>query len=1188
MKTKILFFILTFTFSVFTVNSQNVYHDFQDGLVVFQLKESQKIILSQERVVDFKSEPLFDVLDGIAIQEVKQLHPDIKDNKLIRTYQIQVNNPHEVDEVVRRMAAVDEVQYAELKELHRTLVTPNDPIYGPANNQMWGLFKINASQAWGLTTGDANIKVAVTDDAINVNHPDLVNKMLPGQNTAENTNDPNPCGGNNGNHGTHVAGTVGAETDNGIGVASIGWDVSIIPVAIGRCSDGALTAGYDGIIWSADAGADVINMSWGGGGGGNYGQNVCNYAWNAGAILIAAAGNSNSNQQFYPAAFNNVVAVAATQPNDARANFSQYGTWIDIAAPGTQIQSTSTATQSGYQSLQGTSMASPLVSGFMGLMKSFAPNATNTDLINCMYNTADNIDAENPSFIGQLGAGRLNAYAALQCAQQFASTYDAAIIEIISPKSTVCGTSFTPEVVLRNFGAAPLASVNINYEWNGTQMQYQWTGNLPTGQTEVVTLSPQTASNGSFTFTAATELPNGVPDENPSNDASSLAFIVDENGELVELTLELDCFADETSWEIEDDFGDIIASGGGYTNDPNGQTIVETLCLPQGCYFFHIYDTYGDGLNGSQWQSCSIDGDYQITDQSGNVLVEMTAPDGDFGFQETHPFCIVGANIQNDAGISKIVAPDLVACGNTITPTVRLRNFGGNNLTSVNINYNAGMGGQTFNWTGNLPTGQTEDITLPSVSAPNGPVVITASTNNPNGSSDDNPSNDASSKNVNVHHNAMMLPFEEAFETAPLTSGRWSVGNPDNSITWETANVGGNSPGNTAMKLDFFDYAQTGERDVLVSPTISLHGYTSAQMDFEHAYRRFNQTAADSLVIYVSTDCGQTYSRVFGTAEDGTGSFATAVTSTVAFTPSQADDWCFGGSIGAECFTVDLTPFVENNILVKFESFNGGTIGNNLYIDNINIDGVPNNDPPNPNYTASSTTVCEGGTVTFTDQSTAGITSRLWTFQGGSPATSTDANPVVAYANAGNYNVSLEVTNANGTESITNQGAITVNNPPATPTITQSGNVLSVNLAPGESADWYFNGSYYGSGASITITQTGSYYVVVSNGPDCEATSEENEYQAQTSVEELVSNANVVLFPNPTNGMFEVNMSGVEESFEVTIVDALGRVVVQPKSYAASPELSIQYDLSEFGDGMYIVIFDANSGRFTKRVTLRK
>ncbi|MCC5922721.1 MAG: S8 family serine peptidase [Crocinitomicaceae bacterium] len=1188
MKTKFLFFITLVLFLAPNLKGQNVYYDFQDGLVIFQLKESRKIILSSDKMVDYRKEPLFDVLEGISIIEVKQLHPDIKDEKLRRTYQIQLNNPNEVDEVVRRMAAHDDVQYAELKELHRKLVTPNDPIYGSANSQMWGLFKVNASQAWGLTTGDANIKVAVTDDAVNTNHPDLVNKMLPGRNTAENNNNPNPCGGNNGNHGTHVAGTVGAETNNGIGVASIGWNVSIIPVAIGRCSDGALTAGYDGIIWSADQGADVINMSWGGGGGGTYGQNVCNYAWNQGAILIAAAGNSNSNQQFFPAAFNNVVAVAATQPSDARASFSQYGTWIDIAAPGTQIQSTSTATTSGYQSLQGTSMASPLVSGFMGLMKSFAPNATNTDLINCMYSTADNIDAQNPNFIGQLGAGRLNAYAALQCAQQFASSYDAAIIQINSPKSTICGTSFTPEVVLRNFGGVTLTSVTINYDWNGTQMQHQWTGSLPTGQTETVTLPSQTGSNGTYTFTAATSMPNGVADENPSNDASSLSFTIDENGQFVELTLELDCFADEISWEIEDDFGAIVASGGGYTNNVNGQTIIESLCLPQGCYFFKIYDTYGDGMNGSQWQSCSIDGDYEILDQSGNVLVEMTAPNADFGFEATHPFCIVGANIQNDAGISQIVAPQLVSCGNTITPTVRLRNFGGNNLTSVTINYNAGSGAQSFNWTGNLATGQTEDITLPSVNAANGPVTITATTNNPNGTVDDNPANNTSTRSVNVHQSAMLLPFEETFETAPLSSGRWTVDNPDNSVTWETATVGGNTPGNTAMKLDFFDYAQTGERDALISPTISLNGYTSAEMTFEHAYRRFDQTAADSLVIYVSTDCGQTFTRVFGTAEDGTGSFATAVTSTVAFTPAQASDWCFGGTVGADCFTVDLTPFVENDILVKFESFNGGTIGNNLYIDNINIDGVPNNNPPTPNYSASNTTICEGGSVTFTDQSTAGITSRLWTFQGGTPATSTAANPTVTYANAGNYNVTLEVTNANGTESITNQGAITVNNPPATPSITQNGNVLSVNLAPGESADWYFNGDYIGSGASITITQSGNYYVVVNNGPNCESASEEREYQAQTSVEELVNNTNVVLFPNPTNGKFEVNMSGVEEPFEVTIVDALGRVVVQPETFAASPELTIQYDLSQFGDGMYIVIFNANSGRFTKKVTLRK
>jgi hypothetical protein len=124
-------------------------------------------------------------------------------------------------------------------------------------------------------------------------------------------------------------------------------------------------------------------------------------------------------------------------------------------------------------------------------------------------------------------------------------------------------------------------------------------------------------------------------------------------------------------------------------------------------------------------------------------------------------------------------------------------------------------------------------------------------------------------------------------------------------------------------------------------------------MTFDHAYRRYNQNAADSLVIYVSSDCGVTWQRVFAAAENGTGSFATQTTNTAAFTPAIADDWCFAGGVGATCFTVNLNAFIGQEIFVKFESYNAGTIGNNLYIDNINIDGVPNEAPPIPNFTSN-------------------------------------------------------------------------------------------------------------------------------------------------------------------------------------------------------------------------------------------
>ena len=172
---------------------------------------------------------------------------------------------------------------------------------------------------------------------------------------------------------------------------------------------------------------------------------------------VAAAGNDGTNQQFYPAAYTSVVAVSSTTTNDAKSSFSQYGTWVDIAAPGSAIYSTYAT--SLYSRIQGTSMASPNVAGLLGLMKSYAPNVSNQNLINCLYSSATNIDAVNSGFIGQLGAGRINAYQALLCLQQYNVSVDAGITAVSSPGATVCSGSFTPTVTLAL--AAPIDTLLV-------------------------------------------------------------------------------------------------------------------------------------------------------------------------------------------------------------------------------------------------------------------------------------------------------------------------------------------------------------------------------------------------------------------------------------------------------------------------------------------------------------------------------------------------------------------------------------------------------------------------------------------------------------------------------------------------------------------------------------------------------
>lgn len=440
---------------------------------------------------------------------------------------------------------------------------------------------------------------------------------------------------------------------------------------------------------------------------------------------------------------------------------------------------------------------------------------------------------------------------------------------------------------------------------------------------------------------------------------------------------------------------------------------------------------------------------------------------------------------------------------------------------------------------------------------------------------------DQDSTLLNVFAAPVTLPFTEDFETNVFVTGEWTLENPDNDVTWELVTVGGITPGSSAAKIDFFSYANAAQRDAIISPPVSLAGYLSAELSFDHAYRRFNQNAADSLIVYFSSDCGQTWDRVLAAAEDGTGSFATQTTNTNAFTPSIADDWCFSGTIGATCFTIDLSSYIEEDILVKFESYNAGTIGNNLFLDNINIDGVPGTIPPVANFTTNSTILCEGEPITFTDQSTANTTSWDWSFQGGSPATSTAQNPVVSYASAGTYNVTLTATNSFGTD--TESMTITVNPLPSAPVITQSGNNLSVVLQAGETASWSYNGNVIGSGSNITMIGTGVYEVTITNTSGCDASISDSYEMDVTSLNDLSLDNSILVYPNPTKGFFTLDFVS-QSKVQMWITDAVGRKVTQTRFYSEGVQTDL-VDISNFQPGIYILVFDSGDGILTRKIT---
>lgn len=225
------------------------------------------------------------------------------------------------------------------------------------------------------------------------------------------------------------------------------------------------------------------------------------------------------------------------------------------------------------------------------------------------------------------------------------SDYDAGISAIITPNGALCTTTFEPIVTLNNYASTTLTSVQIQYyvDANGPST-FNWSGSLASNSSTNVTLPSVTSTAGAHTFTATTvsgSLNTNNTDEELGNDEATSNFNIGSGGSSITLTLDLDCFGDEITWEIRNASSQVVASGGPYVNNSNGEQIIEGLCLAEGCYDFIISDTYGDGLYGSQWQTCSIDGDYNISDGS-TTLVEMTAANSDFGNGATHNFCIGG------------------------------------------------------------------------------------------------------------------------------------------------------------------------------------------------------------------------------------------------------------------------------------------------------------------------------------------------------------------------------------------------------------------------------------------------------------------------------------------------------------------------------------------------------------------
>lgn len=328
-----------------------------------------------------------------------------------------------------------DVEYAEPDFIASAIGTANDPLFTQGSE--WHLSKIQAPSAWDISTGSTGVVVAVVDTGVRASHPDLAGKVLAGGYDFV-ANDADPTDENG--HGTAVAGTVAPASNNSLGVAGVAWANPILPIRVLDASgSGTYSAISNGITYAADHGARIINLSLGGTSSSRTLQSAVNYAWNKQCVIIAAAGNNGNDIAVYPAACTNVVAVSATDSSDVRPTWSNYGSYVDVSAPGVSIATLYGADQ--YASWSGTSFSSPVTSGVVALMASANPLLTNAQIVDLLLKNSDDIGA--PGYDVYYGYGRVNAFRAVTAARNY-STADttAPVVSITSPAngSTVSGT----------------------------------------------------------------------------------------------------------------------------------------------------------------------------------------------------------------------------------------------------------------------------------------------------------------------------------------------------------------------------------------------------------------------------------------------------------------------------------------------------------------------------------------------------------------------------------------------------------------------------------------------------------------------------------------------------------------------------------------------------------------------------
>jgi len=450
----------------------------------------------------FKHKPIKSRFDNSGISRIFTLHFS-KDKDVLK--------------VAKEFSKSSIIEYAEPIPIYYIDIEPNDPLYNQQNH----LPQIQAPQAWDVETGDSSVIIAIIDGGTDWEHPDLIDNIWSNQaeingvvgidddgngfvddfhgwDFANEDNNPTnqPIDLYAYFHGTVTAGLAAAKGNNNLHIAGVAWNCSIMPLKHGKDDvENAIFNWADGMVYAADNGADIINASF----GGFYApsqadQDVINYAYERGVLIIASAGNTLTSAMHLPSGYDHVLSVTWVDQNDGLAWAGTYGISVDVAAPGVELLSLSP--ENSTVNMSGSSSATPVVAGLAGLIKSQYPEWSPLQIARQITLTTDNIDDKNPRYAGQMGSGRINAFKAVsetnltEIAPRLKANAVSISDSVNGDNDSILERGETIEVTLnnfRNYSLSPGENVNISLTTNDSDIT------IINGEYELGYIAPDTS-----------------------------------------------------------------------------------------------------------------------------------------------------------------------------------------------------------------------------------------------------------------------------------------------------------------------------------------------------------------------------------------------------------------------------------------------------------------------------------------------------------------------------------------------------------------------------------------------------------------------------------------------------------------------------------------------------------------------